>query len=72
MSFYVILCAVATFWAMSLVGIYPVRASVCIQKRRKSPQKVNQVFCNIFSEVVKCCIREIPYSSLQSRDYFVS
>ena len=22
-----ILCAVATFWAMSLVGIYPVRAS---------------------------------------------
>ena len=24
---YFILCAVATFWAMSLVGIYPVRAS---------------------------------------------
>ena len=25
-----ILCAVATFWAMSLVGIYPVRASSII------------------------------------------
>ena len=31
-----ILCAVATFWAMSLVGIYPVRASFLSCKKEKS------------------------------------
>ena len=31
-----ILCAVATFWAMWLVGIYPVRASAMVPRENKN------------------------------------